>query len=715
MMLKKLLLHKTLIVLLLMVISCPLYSQTSQVKWSSFNNGFGIPVNSQTQLKSVVGQTIIGKSSNGNSFVTYGFLANGENSGPPANTGTFIVTTVADTGVGSLRRAIDSANTKEGLNIISFNIPGSGVHTITPSTPLPQITDATIIDGYSQPGSSSNTNDPGQSNNAVILIEINGTNSQPGNYGACININSSNVTIKGLAINRSPNAAIGIYYYNQQPSGIKIEGNYLGTNSSGTLALANNYGVQIEGCNGVVIGGTSSESQNIISGNTINGIGIGTLSAGGSNHIIQGNLIGTDASGMNAIPNGTGVRLAFETRNVLVGGTTPQTRNVISGNNQRGISCDGGAPVYPTQTIKGNYIGTDITGTSALGNGSYGINTTQYSTKIGGSELGAGNLISGNGDVGIYIQGGDSSIVFGNFIGTDTSGTVAMGNTKSGINIQSNNVVVGGSEPGEANIIAFNGTDGQQDAGILVSYQFKKNAILSNSIFSNAGSGIDLTNGLAGDGVTQNDQCDTDVGSNDLQNFPVLTSVILEGSNTRIEGSLNSTANKNYRIEFFSNEEIDSTQYGEGKFYLGYTNVTTDSNCNADFSVSLPVIVPPNFYVTSTATDENNNTSEFSAAVPVIISGVDNVTVPAEYQLQQNFPNPFNPSTSIKWQIPEGGLVSIKIYDILGKEVTTLLEEYRNAGYYESIFDGSNLASGLYIYRFISGNFISTKKMLMIK
>ncbi len=712
---KKILSYKKLVALLLILIACPIIAQTSQVPWSSFNNGFGVPVNSQTQLKSVVGQTIIGKSGNGNSFVTSGFLASGGNSGPPANTGTYTVTTIADTGVGSLRRALDSANTKAGLNIISFNILGSGVHTITPSTPLPQITDATIIDGYTQPGSSPNTNNPGQPNNAVILIEINGTNSQPGNYGACININSTNVTIKGLAINRSPNAAIGIYFYNQQPSGIKIEGNYIGTNPSGTQALANNYGVQIEGCNGVLIGGTTPESQNIISGNTINGVGIGTLTSGGSNHIIQGNLVGTDASGTSSIPNGTGIRLAYQTRNVLVGGTTPQTRNVISGNNQRGILCDGGAPAYPTQTIKGNFIGTDVSGTTALGNGSYGINTTQYSTKIGGSEPGAGNIISGNGDAGIYIQGGDSSIVFGNFIGTDTSGTIAIGNVKSGINIQSNNVIVGGSEPGKANIIAFNGTAGQQDAGVLVSYQFKQNAILSNSIFSNEGPGIDLSNTLVGNGVTQNDQCDADAGSNDLQNFPVLTNVILEGTSTRIEGSLNSTANKNYRIEFFSNDEIDSTQYGEGKFYLGYTDVTTDANCNADFSVLLPVIVFPNFYVTATATDENNNTSEFSGSVPVIISGIENVEVPTEYELQQNFPNPFNPSTSIKWQIPEGGLVSIKIYDVLGKEVTTLVNEYRSAGFYESIFDGSNLASGLYIYRLITENFISTKKMLMVK
>ena len=706
---------KNIILTILLFVNFAALSQTSQINWSSFNNGFGIPGNSQTQLKSVIGQSISGSSGNGNSFVTSGFLVNGGNPGPPANTGTFVVTTTADTGIGSFRRALDSANTKEGLNIIAFNIPGSGVHTITPLTPLPQITDATIIDGYTQPGSNPNSNGPGQSNNAVILIEINGTNSQPGNYGACININSSNVTIKGLVINRSPNAAIGIHFYNQQPSGIVIEGNFIGTNSTGTQALANNYGVQIEVCKGVTIGGTSPESQNLISGNTINGIGIGTLSAGGSNHIIQGNLIGTDASGTNAIPNGTGIRLAYQTRNVLVGGTSPQTRNVISGNTQRGISCDGGTPAYPSQTIKGNFIGTDVSGTSAIGNGSYGINTIQYSTKIGGSEPGAGNLISGNGDVGIYIQGGDSSIVLGNFIGTDTSGTVAIGNVKSGINIQANNVIVGGSEPGEANIIAFNGTQGQHDAGILVSYQFKKNAILSNSIFSNAGPGIDLSNLSVGDGVTQNDQCDTDVGSNDLQNFPVLTSVILQGSNTIIEGSLNSVANKNYRIEFFSNEEIDPTQYGEGKFYLGYTNVTTDGNCNVDFSVSLPVIVFPNYYVTATATDENNNTSEFSASVPVIISGIENVEIPTEYQLLQNFPNPFNPSTIISYQLPARGNVTLKVYDVLGNEVATLVDEYREEGKYEVEFDGRNLASGLFFYKLQAGSFVETKKMVLIK
>ena len=88
---------------------------------------------------------------------------------------------------------------------------------------------------------------------------------------------------------------------------------------------------------------------------------------------------------------------------------------------------------------------------------------------------------------------------------------------------------------------------------------------------------------------------------------------------------------------------------------------------------------------------------------------------PTSFVLEQNYPNPFNPSTVISWQLPVSSHVSLKVYDILGKEVMTLVNEHREAGYCETRFEGSSLASGMYIYRLSAGNFISTKKMLMIK
>ncbi|HYX21449.1 MAG TPA: hypothetical protein VFA98_11450, partial [Thermoanaerobaculia bacterium] len=122
---------------------------------------------------------------------------------------TYTVTTTADSGAGSLRQAILDANGSPGADTIVFNITGSGVQTITPATVLPTITDAVTINGYSQGGASANTNGPGQGTNAIILIEIDGENIGFGNSG--LTVGATNVTIRGLAINRCNEAGIYVH------------------------------------------------------------------------------------------------------------------------------------------------------------------------------------------------------------------------------------------------------------------------------------------------------------------------------------------------------------------------------------------------------------------------------------------------------------------------------------------------------------------------
>lgn len=85
------------------------------------------------------------------------------------------------------------------------------------------------------------------------------------------------------------------------------------------------------------------------------------------------------------------------------------------------------------------------------------------------------------------------------------------------------------------------------------------------------------------------------------------------------------------------------------------------------------------------------------------------------YALVQNYPNPFNPTTTIKYQIPKNGLVTLKVYDILGSEVTTLVNEFKNIGRYEISFDASKLSSGVYIYRLTANDFSNSKKMILMK
>jgi len=91
--------------------------------------------------------------------------------------------------------------------------------------------------------------------------------------------------------------------------------------------------------------------------------------------------------------------------------------------------------------------------------------------------------------------------------------------------------------------------------------------------------------------------------------------------------------------------------------------------------------------------------------------------MPSEYLLYQNYPNPFNPSTKIKFSIPKNtsGITSLKLFDILGREVSTLINESLQAGTYEVLFDGSNLSSGIYFYKITSGDYAASRKMILLK
>ena len=113
------------------------------------------------------------------------------------------------------------------------------------------------------------------------------------------------------------------------------------------------------------------------------------------------------------------------------------------------------------------------------------------------------------------------------------------------------------------------------------------------------------------------------------------------------------------------------------------------------------------------------NVSEIQQGIrlPVVTTGIDPVsnTTAAEYELSQNYPNPFNPVTSIKFTVPKDGKVSLKIYDILGKLVSTYVDGFLNAGSYNAQFDGSGYASGIYFYTLSTKNFTETKKMHLIK
>ncbi len=381
----------------------------------------------------------------------------------------------------TLRAAIQEANFTSEADVINFNIPtGGGVATIKLNSELPLIGSPVTIDGYTQPGASPNTLAKGT--NAVLKIELDGTNA---GSAAGLSIETSDSVVRGLVINRFKSGGIAV-----GGSVNKIEGNFIGTDPSGTRDRGNGFsGVDVE-----------SFSGDKVSGNIIGGFSLGRLN---------------------------------------------DKRNLISGNAGTGVSIFG--------------------------------------------ELAEGNQ------------------VVGNLIGTQKDGSTALGNDSAGVGIfgGAHRSLVGANPSGSANTIAFNGR-----GGVLVGNSetsTTSNEVFRNSIFSNAGLGVDLGN----DGPTPNDpddpatpepDPDSDSGPNHPQNKPVLSS-----AKTTIRGKLSSTPNKTFVVRFFSNPSGN-----EGKTFIGQKKVTTGPDGNVSFTFVPARKVGVGKTVTATATG-SEGTSEFSA------------------------------------------------------------------------------------------------------
>ena len=506
---------------------------------------------------------------------------------------TYTVTTTADSGAGSLRAAITSANTNAGADTIDFNIAGAGVKTINLASALPSIDEAVLLDGWSQ-GGVGYTGAP--------LIELNGAGTAASTPGFMID--SANSTVRGFIINRFGGAAIEINGIGS--SGNVIQSNYLGTNAAGTAASGNTTGVMIRnGATGNTVGGTAAGTGNVVSGNT--GDGIDIWDVGTSNNVVLGNLVGLNAAGTADVANqGNGIGL-YAGINNTIGGTAAGAGNVISGNWFDGIGIASNGTV-----VQGNLIGVTASGNTALDNGGDGIAIdTASGVTIGGTTAGARNVISGNSAAGIDITDASSTgiVIMGNLIGVGADGSTAVGNGMAGINILNlaANNMIGGTIAGAGNTIANNTGDGVR----LATTAGSGNAILGNSIYNNTTNGIDLKN----DGLTANDANDVDSGTNGLQNFPVLTIAVTDGTHLTVAGTFNSVASKTYRLEFFSNTAADASGNGEGQTYLGFVSVTTDGSGNATFNTTLNAVVAAGAFISATATDPTNNTSEFAANV----------------------------------------------------------------------------------------------------
>jgi titin len=437
-------------------------------------------------------------------------------------------------------------------------------------------------------------------------------------------------------------------------TGTVVAGNRIGTDSTGTTAVGNAaYGIDLFGASSTTIGGTTSGARNVISGNKIAGIYVQESTATGNT--VEGNYIGTNAAGTAALANTrAGVYINGAGHNTI-GGTTATARNVISGNLDGVLVLGSGTT---GDTIEGNYIGTDVTGATAVSNTNLGVflsgasgvlvggtasgagnvisgntkagvyldsgaagNTVEgnviglkaagtaalangigvYLTaagsgnRVGGTTTSAGNVISGNLSTGVYVSSTTGTVIQGNSIGTNAARTGLIGNVGYGIDLKNSSGNTLGGAAATGNVIAGNGTT-TRAAGVLVAGS-NDDTILADSIFSNGGLGISLNRG------------------NNSEAAPVLTSATYSSGTLTLSGSVTGTVGATLTVEFFSNP----TGSAQGETYLGSTTVTVPASGTATFSgvTFTTALTAKGDDITATATDGSGNTSEFSTGLVV--------------------------------------------------------------------------------------------------
>ena len=357
----------------------------------------------------------------------------------------------SDSGLGSLRQAILNANLASGAgaNLITFNIPtiDSGYNAITHAftinllSALPTIITPVDLDAT---GEWAITGVSG-----VPDVVLNGSGITGAATGLDLAAGSNGSTIRGFVIGDFDGYGINVSSNNDI-----IAGNYVGTNATGTIAQANASGGIIVTGSSNTIGGTSTAARNVISGNSVNGVLI--TGSGATGNLVEGDYIGVNAAGTVTLGNSTGVAFQASGGRNIVGGTAAGAGNLISGNADFGIDFN---DETNSDTIEGNVIGLSSSGSAlGNGTGGGAGILVDYNSgpiQIGGTTAAARNVISGNNGNGIEIAHGGSAIIRGNYIGTDATGTVARGNS-IGIDVAytGSTVTIGGTVAGAGNLIS---------------------------------------------------------------------------------------------------------------------------------------------------------------------------------------------------------------------------------------------------------------------
>jgi parallel beta-helix repeat protein len=436
---------------------------------------------------------------------------------------------------------------------------------------------------------------------AAIFVVVNPADSGPGSLRDAITTANTNPGPDTITFDIPPAAGNTILLQSELPDiteALTIDGYTQPGASPNTLTNGNDATILIQLSGFILSSGNGFHLKS--SGSTVRGLAIIGFANGGT--LNNGDAVFINGGDSNAV-EGCFLGLDLSGTNGLpnlrgvealggtgnrIGGATPGQRNVIANSQFDGV-------LLTTSTgtlLTGNFIGTDASGSNGLGNASNGA----LLQDAPGNTV-TGNLIAGNASGGLLLQGLGAS---NNVVAGNTIGTAAVPNVNFGVRVSD-----GSANSISNNVIAFNTGPG---VSILTG---TGNAILGNSIFNNAALGINLFD----DGVTPNDPLDADTGPNNFQNFPVLDSAGAGAATIVIAGTIPSAPNQNYRIEFFASPKCDAFGNGQGQTFLGTAFVTTDSSGNGLFNVTLPAVVSIGNAITATATDGNGNTSEFSACV----------------------------------------------------------------------------------------------------
>lgn len=427
------------------------------------------------------------------------------------------------------------------------------------------------------------------------------------------------------------------------------------------------------------------------------------INIAGNFNLIAGCHIGLDATG--TIPIGNDIDGIIVMGNYNQIGDVSDFRNVIAGGNN-------GIALFPNASnnrIIGNYIGTDASGNNTIpDNGFDGITVSSNNNEI------IGNVIVGYGSNNILIGrwSENDPVPQGNIIRENQIGHHADGSFSSFTNncqgVSINNAM---NTTIQDNVIFGNGChgvliDGDAATGNLVS---------QNAIYGNNGLAINL--GL--DGVTANDPGDSDVGPNQLLNYPVLQSAKIKPFSTKVKGFIDTPYPRTVRVEFYANPAPHSTGYGDGQTLIGLANPKKNGSISTEVAP-----VAPGTYISAITIDSENNTSEFSLSIEATSPGggsgnnrtahLPNGTLLTEESAIRvsAFPNPFFEETTIAYQLSTSQQVKLSVFDAAGRLIQVLKNAIQEAGTYQVRFDTTNLPAGVYFYHLVTNGEVRAGKMI---